>query len=79
MVTMTLAVSPELKKRMDKFEHINWSAVARQAFEKQLTDLEVIRKITEHSTLTEKDALELGRMVNKSLFENHYKKYLTKS
>ncbi|MFH0978880.1 MAG: hypothetical protein V1837_06300 [Candidatus Woesearchaeota archaeon] len=74
MVTMTLAVPPELKTRMDARPEINWSAVARQAFERQLqdmSDLEFFRKLQEKSTMTEQDALELGKLVNKGMAERY--------
>ena len=35
MVSITLAVSKELKKEMDEFEIINWSAVAREAIKEK--------------------------------------------
>lgn len=67
MVTMTLAVPEELKQKMDSFTEINWSEVARQAFMQKITDLEFLRKFKSKSTLTEADALRLGREVSKAL------------
>ena len=72
MVNITLAIPPELKKRMDAFPELNWSAVARQAFDSRLKNLEFLRKFTENSTLTEEDALRLGRELNKSLHKKRY-------
>lgn len=65
MVSLTLAVPEELKKKMDKFEQINWSAVARQAFIQQIRDMEFISKMQEKSTMTEEDAIKFGRELNK--------------
>ena len=76
--TITLAVPEEMKKEMDQFKEINWSEVARQAIIekfKQMDLLKKLNKILEKSTLTEKDALELGRKVNKSLHERYKKLY----
>lgn len=67
MVNMTLAIPQELKKRMDKFPEMNWSAVARDAFEQWVEDMEVVKKFRENSTLTEEDALMLGRKVSAAL------------
>ena len=36
MATMTLAVPDELKEEMDKMKIINWSAVAREAFQEKI-------------------------------------------
>jgi len=67
MTTMTLAVPTELKHKMDEFPEMNWSEVARQAFMQRIKDLEFLKKFKSKSTLTEADALRLGREVNKSL------------
>jgi hypothetical protein len=71
MVTMTLAVPKELKERMDTFPEINWSEVARQAFRRKVEDLEILRKFTRESTLTEKEALELGAELSKKLAKRY--------
>jgi len=67
MTNITLAVSSELKSKMDEFNEINWSAVAREAFIQKINDLELIKKFKEKSVLTEKDAIKLGRELNKKL------------
>lgn len=67
MTTMTLAVPNELKKKMDSFPEMNWSAVARQAFVQKIEDMEFLRKFKEKSRLTETDALRLGREVSKAV------------
>ncbi|MFT4343297.1 MAG: hypothetical protein ACMXYE_00960 [Candidatus Woesearchaeota archaeon] len=67
MTTMTLAVPNELKQKMDKFKEINWSEVARQSFAQKLSDLQMLQKMKEQSTLSESDAIRLGRKVNKAV------------
>lgn len=67
MVNVTLAVPEDLKKKMDSFAEINWSAVARQAFSQKISDLELLNRFSERSTLTEKDAERLGRKVGEAL------------
>ena len=49
MVNITLAVPNDMKRRMDSFAEINWSAVARQAFQEKMDDLEynVFSQITQ--------------------------------
>jgi len=32
MVNITISVSEELKRRMERSKHVNWSEVAREAF-----------------------------------------------
>jgi hypothetical protein len=71
MPTITLAVPKELKKEMDGVAEINWSEVARTAIKNKLNQLKLLKEITEKSTFTEKDALELGRKINKSLHQRY--------
>lgn len=74
MVSITLSVSEELKKEMDKFPEINWSAVARKEIEKRLELLKKFNEFTKESTLTESDALRLGKAVNTSLAKRYSSK-----
>jgi len=67
MVNITLSVPQDLKQKMDNFGEINWSAVAREAFDEKIKDLEFIKKFKAKSTLTEEDAIKLGRELNKEL------------
>ncbi|MEK6898469.1 MAG: hypothetical protein AABW79_00035 [Nanoarchaeota archaeon] len=71
MTTMTLAVPSELKDKMGKFPEVNWSEIARQAFVQRIKDLEFLRKFKSDSTLTEEDALKLGRELNKNLAKRY--------
>jgi len=73
MVTMTLAVPGELRHKMESFPEINWSEVARQAFNQKIGDLEFLRKFKSKSTLTEEDALKLGAEVSKKVAARHKK------
>ena len=73
MTTMTLAVPSELKNKMETFPEMNWSEVARQAFMQRIKDLEFLRRFKSDSTLTEEDALRLGRELNKNLAKRYKK------
>ena len=67
MVSITLAVPQELKAEMEKFSFINWSSIAREAIQDKIVLLQKFKEFTRESEMTEKDALELGRKVNKAL------------
>ena len=71
MPTITLSVPEDLKQEMDLSKEINWSEVARTAIRTKVTQLRILKSITAKSTLTEKDALELGRKINSSLHKNY--------
>ncbi len=74
MVTMTLAVPEELKQKMERFPEMNWSEIARQAFLQRVHDLEFLKKFKENSTLTEEDALRMGRELNEKMAKRYVKK-----
>jgi len=71
MVSITLAVSEELKEKMEHFPEINWSAVARSAIERKIDLLGKMDRLLENSKLTEEDAIKLGRKVNKELAKRY--------
>ena len=68
---MTLAIPDELHKLMKKHSQIKWSEIARQAIWTQAKKLELMNKILSTSKLTEEDALELGKKINKEIAKRH--------
>jgi len=71
LVNMTLSIPKELKDQMDLFPEINWSEVARSAIREKVADLTLLKEFTSKSKLTEEDAIELGRKVNKALAKRY--------
>ena len=74
MVNMTIAVPPELHQAMKKHNDIKWSEVARNALwdkARRLKALEEMDKILAKSTLTEKDAEEIGRKIKREIAKDH--------
>ncbi len=68
---MTLAIPEELHKIMKKHRQIKWSEIARQAIRDQAEKLEFMNKILSNSKFRERDALELGRKINKGIAKRH--------
>ena len=60
MVSLTLSVSPQLKKRMKRHSKIKWSEVVRAVLTQQLDDLEQANRIASRSKLTRADVDELA-------------------
>ncbi len=75
MPTLTLSVPEELKKEMDAFEYMNWSAIARGAIREKIDQLKILQSIAATSKLTEKDALEIGRKIRHSLHERYKREH----
>lgn len=71
MVSITLAVPQELKKEMDKHPELNWSEVARKAIREKVILLHKMDELLSKSKVTEEDALQLGRKVNKALAKRY--------
>lgn len=67
MGTISVSVDDEMKTRISALEEINWSAVARKAFEEKLKEVDILKKIAGKSKLTEKDAAELAKKINTSM------------
>jgi len=74
MPTITLSVPSDLKQEMDKSKFINWSEVAREAIRERVAQLAVLNAIAVKSKLTEKDALEIGRKIKKSMWKRYQEK-----
>jgi hypothetical protein len=71
MVNMTLAVPEKLHSIMKKHKTTKWSEVAREAMWERAKKLELMDKLLSKSTLTEKDAIELGRKIKKGVAKRH--------
>jgi hypothetical protein len=65
MVSMTLSIPSNLKKEMELYPEINWSAVAREAIKRKIQILQEMNKILSKSKLTEDDALFFGKKITK--------------
>ncbi len=74
MANITITIPDDLKHSLDRFDEINWSAVARNAFMEKISKLLILEKLASKSRLTEKDAIELGRKIKAGMWERHYKK-----
>ncbi len=74
MVSITLSVPMDIKQEMDKFPEMNWSAIAREAIQKRILMLHRFQEFTRESTLTEDDALKLGRDLKRRVWERHQKR-----
>ncbi len=71
MVNMTLSVPNELKEEMDEYPWVNWSEIARIAFKDRIRELKILNEFRSDSELTDEEALELGRKVNKALYKRY--------
>jgi hypothetical protein len=64
MGTLSVSVPDTLREKMAQLDDINWSAVARKAFEEKVEQIEFITKLASKSKLTQKDADEVSRKIN---------------
>ncbi len=67
MTNVTLAVPEELHQEMRRHPEIKWSEVARRAFQRELERLNMLDRLLSNSRLNEKDAVEIGRRINKAM------------
>ncbi len=76
MVSLTLSIPKEFKQKMDKFEWLNWSSIAREAFAKRIKQLEILDKFDElfkNSELTDEDCIRLGRQLKEDMLKRSKK------
>jgi len=69
MPTVTVNVDADLKDRMEEHPEINWSEVARSAFEEKIDDLEMMQRLSSDSELTEDDVDELAELIDSNVAE----------
>ncbi len=74
MANITVTVPDEFKQEMNEHPEINWSQVAREAFEERLSKLKTVEEldeITSKSELTEEDVDEISEKIKRSLAEEY--------
>lgn len=69
MPTVTISVDDELKEQMSEHPEINWSEVARTAFEEKIEDLEMVKRLSSNNELTEEDVDELAKRIDTTVAE----------
>ncbi len=74
MPNMTLALSADLKAKMDHFREINWSEVARQAIYEKTMMLEKMNRLLASSKLSEPDAEVYAAPIKKAVLKKHKKR-----
>lgn len=67
MATLSVSVPDELRQKIIELDEINWSAVARKAFEEKIRQVEILKRIVGKSRLTEKDAEELSKKISEGM------------
>jgi predicted nucleic acid-binding Zn ribbon protein len=71
MPTMTLSVPDDLYEVIKNHNEIKWSVIARNAMWEYARKIQLVDTILEKSKLTEKDAVEIGKLIKKSIREQH--------
>ena len=61
---MSVSVENNMKIRMNQLNEINWSAVARKAFEEKLKEVEILKELSSKSKLTTKDVQEISKKIS---------------
>lgn len=72
MVSITLSIPEELRKKMKEHDEINWSAIVRKTIEKRIQELrwkeEMLKQLKEEEEFT-KWAIKMGRKAKKGRFK----------
>lgn len=70
---MTISVPHGLKQTLARHPEINWSEVARQAWEEKAQQLEMLDKLVGKNKASEKDINELDSLLKKGIAKRHWK------
>jgi len=62
---LRINIPEEMKDAIEKSKNINWSRIARIAILEKIKQLEFLKHFKSDSELTEEEALNFGREVNK--------------
>ena len=68
MAELRIRIPEDLKMKMEKFG-VDWSPIIRRMIEDEIRNLAKIEEIISKSRMTEEDALELGKKINKLVAE----------
>lgn len=71
MPNMTLAIPEDLKEKMDHFQEINWSEVARQAIREKTFLLERMNKMLSGSALDNASIEAHAARIKKNVSKKH--------
>ena len=66
-MNLTLSIPDDLKAKMSLFPNVDWSEVARHAIWEKVRVLEQTQRLLSRSTLTEQDALTIGRTIKRRM------------
>lgn len=70
MVELKITLSDDLKRKMSELS-IDWSVVVDAFIREKLSEWIELRSIVSKSKLTEEDALEIGKQINKGLSQKY--------
>ena len=76
MVSITLSVPEEIRKKMKQFDEINWSGLVRKTIEKKIHELswkeEMLKQLKEQEKF-EDEAITIGNKIKKSMWKQYQK------
>ena len=75
MAEIVVRVPEDLKAQMERAPGVDWSKVARDAIRERASKLAQLKAVASRSRLTEKDAMELGKVVSRGLHGRYRKLY----
>ena len=71
MGVLSVSVPDDLRFKINKLDEVNWSAVARKAFEEKIKEIEIFKKIVSKSMLLKDDSDEISIKINKNMAKKY--------
>ncbi|MCU4802420.1 hypothetical protein OB920_18825 [Halobacteria archaeon HArc-gm2] len=69
MPTVSITVDDDLKAQMEDHPEVDWSEVARSAFEEKIDELETLKRLSSDSELTDEDVDEVAVLIDSNVAE----------
>ena len=73
MVNVTINVPIDLKTKLETYPEINWSEVARQAWNEKVHQLDLMNKLTKKSKASDASIAELAKLIKHGMARRHEK------
>lgn len=71
MVNLSIPISDDLKKIIEKHKEINWVKIAQEALQDQARKVYLLFILTLHSKLTENDTADIGNKIKLEIAKKH--------
>ncbi|MDO8634546.1 MAG: hypothetical protein Q7K34_04615 [archaeon] len=75
MGSITVPLSTETRKKIEKHSEINWKSIAAKAIEEKVEEIEWMANLLKNSEFTEEDAERIGHEIKNAIWKRAKKRF----